>query len=487
MLAYLVRRLLLMIPTLFGIMVLLWAVMSFSPGEPQPPGAGAFGSDPTQNLKDLESQNRNVRLFREQFGLNRPRFWNGWTRLAEEEVAEELRVAFEGIPTHPPARVKRAKRALEDWGDYAVPALVALLGRTTGDLQTFVLVTLRKAAYTLRTIHPAGYVRSEEEKAEEERAAARNARIMDPGHTWAADAAPEARAAVVARWEALVSERRAAEGAWSWGPWERFWVGLTDTQFGRYFGRVLTGDLGTSSQHQKPVWTLIRERLVYSLSLAVPSFLIAWVLAVLLGVTSAANHRNALDHGIGLSLFVLYSLPAFVVATVLQRKVAGDWGWFPTSGFQRTGAQALTTWEHFKDVLWHVTLPIVCYTYGSLAYIARQARSGMLEVLKSDYVRTARAKGLAERDVIWRHAVRNGMMPIVTLLGTALPILLGGSVIVEYVFDIEGFGQLMLNAIFQKDYNVVMGVEILTAILTLVGLLLTDVIYALMDPRIRYA
>lgn len=487
MFAYLVRRLLLMVPTLLGIMVVLWAVMSFSPGEPERPGGSSFGTDPTQNLKDLESQNRNVRLFREQFGLNRPRFWNDWTTLSKHAVAQEVRVAFEGIPTHAPARLKKAKRALEDWGDYAVPAFVELLAETSGDLQTFVLATLRTASYTLRTIHPAGYVRSEAEKAAEERAEIRNARIGKPEYAWAKQAPAEERAPVVARWQALVAERRDTEGAWAWSPWQRFWVGLTDTQFGKYFGNVLTGNLGTSSQHQKPVWDLVGERMVYSLSLAVPSFLIAWVLAVLLGVTSAAHHRRPLDHTIGVGLFVLYSLPAFVVATILQRKVAGDWGWFPTSGFERTGAKALTTWEHFQDILHHVTLPIVCYTYGSLAYISRQARSGMLEVLKSDYVRTARAKGLAESSVIWRHAVRNGMMPIVTLLGTALPILLGGSVIIEYVFDIDGFGRLMIDAIFQKDYNVVMGVEVLTAILTLVGLLLTDVIYALMDPRIRYS
>ena len=110
----------------------------------------------------------------------------------------------------------------------------------------------------------------------------------------------------------------------------------------------------------------------------------------------------------------------------------------------------------------------------------------MLQVLKADFVRTARAKGLSERTVIWKHAVRNGMMPIVTLLGTALPVLLAGSVIIEYIFNIDGFGLLMIKSIFQKDYNVVMGIQIIVAALTLIGLLLTDLIYAAMDPRISY-
>ena len=397
-----------------------------------------------------------------------------------------MRAAFDGIPKQTPARYKQARRALEDWGDYAVPALVELLGDTEGDLQTFVLATLRTASYTFRTIHAAGYVPTAKEQEADKRLDVRNERIGRPEYAWEKGAPAAARVPVVAVWRAWVEERRATEGAWGWSFTDRLWVGVSDTQFGKYWGNLLHLEFGLSSYHQKPVAELILSKLRYSLTLAVPSFLIAWVLAVLLGVTSAVNHRNPLDHTIGVSLFVLYSLPGFVVATVLQRKVAADWGWFPTSEFQDPAAASMTTWEHLKDVLWHITLPIVCYTYGSFAYISRQARSGMLEILRADFVRTARAKGLPESQVIWRHAVRNGMMPIVTLLGTALPILLSGSVLIEYVFNINGFGKLLIESIFQKDYNVVMGIELLASVLTLVGLLITDVVYAAMDPRIHY-
>jgi peptide/nickel transport system permease protein len=223
------------------------------------------------------------------------------------------------------------------------------------------------------------------------------------------------------------------------------------------------------------------------LSLVVPSFALAWILAIFLGVFSATQHGKATDQGIGVTLFMLYSIPTFVMGTILQRWLAVEWGWFPTEGFESPNAlQTMNTWEHLKDVLWHITLPLIVYTYGGLAYISRQARSGMLRVLKADYIRTARAKGLPERTVVWKHAVRNGMMPIVTLLGTALPILLAGSVIIEYIFNINGFGLLMINSIFHKDYNVVMGVQLFVAALTLIGLLLTDLIYAAMDPRISF-
>ena len=231
---------------------------------------------------------------------------------------------------------------------------------------------------------------------------------------------------------------------------------------------------------------MILSRLKYSLSLALPAFLMAWILAVLLGVVGATNHGKPLDQGIGLALFALYSIPVFVAGTILQRVFAIQLGWFPPYDFESPGAEDMLALDHLKNVLWHITLPLICMTYGSLAAISRFARSGMLNTLQEDYVRTARAKGLSERAVVWKHAVRNGMMPIVTLLGTALPVLLGGSLLVEVIFNIDGFGNLMITSIYQKDFNVVMGIQLIVAALTLVGLLLTDLIYAAMDPRISF-
>jgi peptide/nickel transport system permease protein len=487
---YILRRVLWMIPTFLGISFMIWLVMTLAPGEPEKPGAsGGFGADPTAALSDLESADKNVRLYRRQFNLDRPTFWNGWTGLTKEEVARAVRVAHEGVEKHGAQPFKDARRRLEDWGEYAVPRLVELLGETSGEEQSFVLRTLRQAAYVYRAVYPAGYTPNAEELARDAANEARNASYDKPEFKWTSEDAPQAeRDRVVRAWNAWVAERREKDGAWSWSGMERLKVGLTDTQFFRYWANLVQGDLGLSSRYQKPVWDVIFERLKYSLSLAVPSFILAWILAVFLGVTGAVNHGKALDQGIGVGLFVLYSLPGFVVATILQRTLAVDLRAFPTSGFESgLEAHSLDTWQHFKDVLWHVTLPIVCLTYGSLAYISRQARSGMLDVLRSDYVRTARAKGLPEGTVVWRHAVRNGMMPIVTLLGTALPILLAGNVVVELVFNIDGFGLLMLNSIFNQDYNVVMGVELIVAGLTLIGMLITDLLYAAMDPRISYS
>jgi peptide/nickel transport system permease protein len=483
---YVVKRVLIMVPTMLGIMVVIWLVMTLAPGDPAGSQSRAsFGADAAEDLSNLERADRNIRMFREQFGLNRPRFWNWWVRLDAEEVREALVVAHDGAAAHGTGAVARARRKLQDWGEYAVPALVGILAETEGALQTFALGWLRKSAYRFKRLLPAGYRPTAAEVEEDRRTDQENERIASEAFGWGPEAPAAARDPAVAAWRAWFEERRAV-GEWAYrdGGWAALERRLVDTQFGAYWRNLLQGNLGLSFRTMRPVTEEIGKRLKYSLSLAVPSFILAWILAVFLGVASAANHNSPVDQGIGVTLFMLYSIPSFLAATVLQKIVAVDWGWLPTSGFEDTGARRMNTWDHLWDVVRHLTLPMICYTYGSLAYISRQARSGLLEVLHSDYVRTARAKGLAERTVIWKHAVRNGMMPIVTLLGTALPILLGGSIVIESIFQIDGFGLLMIDSIMQKDYNVVMGIALVSAVLTLVGILIADILYAAMDPRI---
>jgi peptide/nickel transport system permease protein len=167
-----------------------------------------------------------------------------------------------------------------------------------------------------------------------------------------------------------------------------------------------------------------------------------------------------------------------------------DWPalrWFPTGGWQAQNAGKLTLLGKLWDLSQHVVLPMLCMTYGLVAALSRYMRGGLLEVIRSDYVRTARAKGLAEHVVIGKHALRNSLLPILTLLAGLLPAALGGSVVVEYIFGIPGIGLWMVESIYQRDYNVIMGVQLLSTILVLVGILLTDLSYALVDPRIRFS
>ncbi len=486
MIDYLIKRILIMIPTYLGVTLMIWLVMTLAPGEPESTSDAGMGSaGGLGSLSSQESQGENVRIFRRQFNLDRPRFINTWTGLEPDEVREALEIVHAGVSeSNPPERVKKAKRRLDDWSHYAVPSLVTLLERFADDppLQFRTLVTLRNAAYQYRAVYAAGHKPTAEENARADEIDAENKLLESDALRWMPDADAETRAAGVAAWQRWYEERK---HRWDYDTWESIKIGLTDTQFGKYWGNLFKGDLGLSSTTKEPVLGMITSRLKYSLSLAVPAFVIAWVLAVFLGVFSATHHRSATDQTIGVGLFMLYSIPTFVAALVLRRVFSVELDWFPTEGFESPNAiERFNTWEHFKDVLYSIALPLITYVYGGLAYISRQARSGMLEVLKSDFVRTARAKGLPERTVIWKHGVRNGMMPIVTLLGTALPVLIAGSVFIETVFNIDGFGNLMVTSIRGKDYNVVMGIQLIVAALTLIGLLLTDLIYAAMDPRI---
>jgi peptide/nickel transport system permease protein len=183
---------------------------------------------------------------------------------------------------------------------------------------------------------------------------------------------------------------------------------------------------------------------------------------------------------------MLYSLPAFVAALYLQLLFYVKLGWLPLYGMTSDNYETLSTTGKMFDILQHATLPVICFTYGSLAFYSRFIRANMQEVLRQDYIRTARAKGVAPQIIIWKHAFRNTLIPFVTLLGLSLPGLLSGAVILEQIFSWPGMGRLYFESIVQRDYNVIMGLTLMFSILTLAGQLLADILYAVVDPRVTY-
>jgi peptide/nickel transport system permease protein len=254
---------------------------------------------------------------------------------------------------------------------------------------------------------------------------------------------------------------------------------------------VLRLDFGVSLVTHEPVVATMLGKLKYSLVLSVGSLLLAYAISIPLGIYSAVKKDSFWDRVLTVKLFVLYSLPSFFVATLLLYFFSTGsnipaFRFFPTGGFESGDTSDLTVFGKARDFAWHLVLPMFCLTYGSLAALSRYMRSGLLDVIRADFVRTARAKGLSERVVIGKHALRNGLLPILTLLSGLLPAILGGSVIVEYIFGIPGMGLWIVEAIYQRDYNVILVVELFSTVLVLLGLLLTDLSYALVDPRIRY-
>jgi len=257
-------------------------------------------------------------------------------------------------------------------------------------------------------------------------------------------------------------------------------------QYGLWLKRIVTLDFGRSYRDNRPVMERVWERLPVTLELNLISIFLIYVLAIPIGIYSS-THQYALSEKVStVFLFILYSLPSFWIATLLILFLGGgDYlHWFPITGIRSLNAEQLPFFERLLDHLWHMVLPVVCLTYGGLAYVSRQMRAGMLETIRQDYIRTARAKGLSENAVIYKHALRNSLIPIVTLGGLLLPALFGGSVIIENIFTIPGMGQLGFDAILSRDYPVVMAISTIAAFLTLVGLLISDLCYALVNPTI---
>jgi peptide/nickel transport system permease protein len=478
---YLVKRLLLMIPTLFGISLVLWLVVTAAPGSP---GGRTFGEAQTQ---EGAGGGESRRIFREQFNLDKPVLWNWYVSLTPEDVLAEVRATAD--LTLPGRARSRADERLIDWGEYAVPALVGAI-----DLARDVEERAHVLRRLQRNAKRAGVGRAGRQLTPQE--AEENRRVLQE-NSWidehlALPATP--RGAVDAKlvderaraWKAWYAERASR---WQWSFGERMRRRLFDTQFAKYWGNLLRLDLGDSHVHRIPVFQLIVSRLPISITLSVTSLALAYLISVPLGVWAAVRHRTVREQGVATLLFMLYSLPSFFVATLLLRYlgIGRPFAIIPVAGFESRDTFGMTTAEHILDVARHTVAPIFCMTYASFAALSRYAKSGVLNVIRSDYIRTARAKGLGEAAVVLKHAVRNGIIPIITLLGTTLPAIVGGSIIVESVFSIPGIGWLTIESIQQRDYNVVIGLSLIVAVLTMIGILVSDLLYAVIDPRISYS
>lgn len=258
-------------------------------------------------------------------------------------------------------------------------------------------------------------------------------------------------------------------------------------QFGRWVWRVVRLDFGASLLDERPVLAKIGEALPLTILLNILSLLATYLLAIPLGIWTAVRAGEWPDRVSGVLLYILYALPSFWVASLLLTFFAvGDYyQWFPLLGAWSDGVDQLSWLGRVGNVAWHLVLPVFCLTYGGLAFLSRFARNTVLDVLRQDFLRTARAKGVPEWRVIWRHGVRNALLPFVTLMGTLLPSLLGGSVIIEQMFNLPGMGRLGFEAVLARDYPMIMGIAVISAALTLVSLLISDLLYAAADPRIR--
>jgi len=257
-------------------------------------------------------------------------------------------------------------------------------------------------------------------------------------------------------------------------------------QYWSWLKKLSHGDLGISfSSDHRPVAAKIMERLPITIILEFLSLIIIIAIAVPIGVLSAVHQDSIFDKITGVIVFIGFAVPTFWLALLLMIFFGIHLSWLPISGLRSLNYEYLTPWAQFIDLAKHLVLPVFISAFGGLAGLSRYMRANMLEVIRQDYIMTARAKGLSERDVIYKHALRNALLPAITILGLSIPGLIGGSVIFETIFAIPGMGQLFYMSVMARDYPTVMGILLIGAILTLLGNLIADVSYALADPRIR--
>ncbi|GAB6186552.1 ABC transporter permease [Thermopirellula anaerolimosa] len=599
MLSYIVRRLILILPTLFGVTVVSFCIMQLAPGDPLLMQLGATGlaGQGTQTREAYLIQKRDLKLDRPLI-LNFRYFldYSEAVRQAahflvssEAQIVEELNAIAQdpnrlhhraalrflrslGIPRFnqrlcDPAEYPRLAKAIvgytrvfcEDLGIHGVPPLIDLLRRRDIDASekigvihalnamvvqpfTFTYSHVPNDAETpyvvgawrqwWRRAEPLARPLTDERRAELEAcfremlslsrqelfeeldyldpadtrfyiekllsdstlqekflaALALRRLVRDPLRLDVPDRSPDEWIAEVAdNWQVHYELNRK-----QYEPplWKRAIYLFTDTQYAHMLWRLATFQFGRSAtKTREPVATKIWNAVLVSAPLMLMAELVIYLIAIPAGIVAAVYRNTWIDRWITLKLFLLYSIPPFVAGMLLLLFFCyGDYlKWFPMLGLHSPDADRYGWARYMADYLWHAFLPVVCLSLFSLAGLAMYSRTAMLDVISQDYIRTARAKGLSESKVILKHALRNALIPILTLFSSFLPALLGGSVLVEYIFGIHGMGRLSWESIEQKDYPTLMALIYIDAIVVLVSILLTDILYTVVDPRISFA
>jgi peptide/nickel transport system permease protein len=489
LLAFLVRRLLLMIPTTLGVALVVFAIYHAAPGDPAQVMMGMGGSGEMGQDSDTEAR---IDSFRREFGLDRSlavqflnyvgpinfmRDGHAWfTTPYTERTSEEVDLAEggEAVEGRPLAIERPPGTEKEAFEPYRNAARALARGEGLDPL----LAENEELAYPalFSELFERYRLRIGDAAKEVERLTAGLAEISGAEVDLSPSADESARSdadRAIARWFGWYYTQGGGYRVRNTG--ERPWGGL------------LALDLGKEMQSKTPVIEELRRRLAVTVPLALVSTLLAYLIALPLGIFSVRRQGTKIDGGVTVGLFVLYSIPTFWAGLMLILLMGKTTlGWLPVIGLHDKDAADFGPWMYAWDTVLHSILPVVTLTYGSLAYLSRQMRAGMLEVIRQDYIRTARAKGLAENVVIYKHALRNSMIPVLTLLASILPILIGGSIIVEAVFDLPGMGKYAFEGLLRRDFYIIMATTIFVGIMTQIGILLSDITYSLVDPRIRH-
>ncbi len=253
-----------------------------------------------------------------------------------------------------------------------------------------------------------------------------------------------------------------------------------------WLGKVLTGDLGTSTRYYDPVWDMIRERIPISLYFGLISMILVYGVCIPLGIAKAIRHKSVFDNISSVIVFIGYAIPGWVVGVLLLVLLASHWEVFPLGGLMDEDFEDFTLLQKLLDIIWHTILPLTAYVIGSFTVMTFLMKNTLMDNLSSDYVRTAIAKGLPFKKAVFRHALRNSLIPIATHFGNNISVILMGSFLIEKVFNINGMGLLGYESVIERDYPVVLGILVISSLLLMIGNILSDICVAIVDPRVQF-
>ena len=258
------------------------------------------------------------------------------------------------------------------------------------------------------------------------------------------------------------------------------------TSYFMWMGKVLKGDLGVSTRYYDPVWGMIKERIPISLYFGIITMILVYGICIPLGIIKAIKHKSSFDNTTSVIVFTGYAVPGWVIGVLLLILFSSQWDIFPLGGMVSEDFENFNLFHKTADILWHTALPLAAYMVGSFSVMTFLMKNTLLDNLSSDYVRTAIAKGLPFKKAVFRHALRNSLIPVATHFGNNISIILMGSFLIEKVFNINGMGLLGYEAIIERDYPVVLGILVISSLLLLIGNILSDICVAIVDPRVKF-
>ncbi|MBL6991940.1 MAG: ABC transporter permease subunit [Bacteriovoracaceae bacterium] len=253
-----------------------------------------------------------------------------------------------------------------------------------------------------------------------------------------------------------------------------------------WLGKVLSGDLGTSTRYYDPVWEMIRERIPISLYFGSITMILIYGICIPLGIAKAVRHKSLFDNTTSIIVFIGYAVPGWVVGILLLMLFGSHLEYFPLGGFTSEDFEDFTLIEQGLDILWHTILPLAGYLIGAFTVMTFLMKNTLMDNLAADYVRTAMAKGLSFKQAVFRHAFRNSLIPMATHFGNNISIILTGSFLIEKIFNIDGMGLLGFESIVERDYPVALGILVISSLLFMIGNILSDICVALVDPRVQF-